>query len=400
MGSKRANGEGTVRKRTDGRWEGFITVGHKENGKPIYKSVFAKTQKELMPKLRKLIEDYKGVELTEESGMTVREWLDKWMKDYVEPKLRPSTIHGYRRQCKVISEYIGDKPVKLLTTADCQRMYNKYKKSGRRNNVAELGTEVADSTVRRLHMMFHEAMDAAQRRRLIASNPTEGTEVPGCNYKEMSVLNEEQLEKYMEAIKMDPVWHDFFYLELTTGLRLGEICGLKWEDFDEKKGTLKIQRSIGRTVNGKNITVGDPKTEKGKRMIKLPDSTFQVLLRRKEKYKGDWMFPSIKYPGKPVAPSGAYHRHKQILQDLELPSIRFHDLRHTFATHALKSGVDAKTLSGILGHTNASFTLDTYTHVTNEMQFRASEIVGDFMEEILGKDLMPWLEDEKTEPVL
>ena len=259
---------------------------------------------------------------------------------------------------------------------------------------------MADSTVRRLHMMFHEAMDAAQRKRLIAINPTEGTVVPGCNYKEMTVLNEEQLEKYMDALTKDPVWHDFFYLELTTGLRLGEICGLKWEDFDEKKGTLKIQRSIGRTVNGKNITVGDPKTEKGKRMIKLPDSTFQVLLRRKEKYKGDWMFPSIKYPGKPVAPSAAYHRHKQILKDLDLPSIRFHDLRHTFATHAIKSGVDAKTLSGILGHTNASFTLDTYTHVTNDMQFRASEIVGDFMEEILGKDLMPWLEEEKTEPIL
>lgn len=140
----------------------------------------------------------------------------------------------------------------------------------------------------------------------------------------------------MDALTKDPVWHDFFYLELTTGLRLGEICGLKWEDFDEKKGTLKIQRSIGRTVTGQNITVGDPKTEKGKRMIKLPDSTFQVLLRRKEKYKGDWMFPSIKYPGKPVAPSAAYHRHKQILKDLDLPSIRFHDLRHTFATHAIK----------------------------------------------------------------
>ena len=400
MGSKRANGEGTVRKRKDGRWEGFITVGHKENGKPIYKSVFAKTQKELMPKLRKLIDDYKGVELTEESSMTVREWLDKWLKEYAEPKLRPSTLKSYRYECEKICEYIGDKQVKLLTTADCQRMYNKFKKSGRTKNVAELGTKMADSTVRRLHMMFHEAMDAAQRKRLIAINPTEGTVVPGCNYKEMTVLNEEQLEKYMDALTKDPVWHDFFYLELTTGLRLGEICGLKWEDFDEKKGTLKIQRSIGRTVTGKNITVGDPKTEKGKRVIKLPDSTFQVLLRRKEKYKGDWMFPSIKYPGKPVAPSGAYHRHKQILQDLELPSIRFHDLRHTFATHALKSGVDAKTLSGILGHTNASFTLDTYTHVTNDMQFRASEIVGDFMEEILGKDLMPWLGDEKTEPVL
>ena len=166
MANKRPNGEGTVRKRVDGRWEGTIVVGHKENGKPIYKSVFAKTQKELMPKLRKLIDDYKGVELTEESGMTVREWLDKWMKEYVEPKLRPSTIHGYRRQCKVISEYIGDKPVKLLTTADCQRMYNKYKKSGRKNNVAELGTEVADSTVRRLHMMFHEAMRCSSAKKI------------------------------------------------------------------------------------------------------------------------------------------------------------------------------------------------------------------------------------------
>ena len=400
MPSKRANGEGTVRKRKDGRWEGFITVGHKENGKPIYKSVFAKTQKELMPKLRKLIDDYKGVELTEECGMTVREWLDMWIKEYAEPKLRPSTICSYRHQCNVISEYIGDKVVNLLTAADCQRMYNKYKKSGRKRKLAEHGAEVADSSVRRLHMMFHEAMDAAWRRRLIACNPTEGTVVPACNYKEMAVLDEEQLDEYMEAIKTDPLWHDLFYVELTTGLRLGELCGLKWEDFDDKKGTLKIQRSIGRTVSGKQISEGDPKTEKGKRTIKLPDSTFQVLLRRKEKCKGEWVFPSLKFPGKPTAPSAAYHRHKQILKELELPSIRFHDLRHTFATHALKNGVDAKTLSGILGHTNASFTLDTYTHITSELQFRASEIVGGFMEEILGKDLMPWLEEEKTEPVL
>ena len=399
MGSKRANGEGTVRKRKDGRWEGFITVGHKENGKPIYKSVFAKTQKELMPKLRKLIDDYKGVELTEESSMTVREWLGKWLKEYAEPKLRPSTLKSYRYECEKICEYIGNKQVKLLTTADCQRMYNKFKKSGRTKNVAELGPEMADSTVRRLHMMFHEAMEAAQRKRLIAINPTEGTVVPGCNYKEMTVLNEEQLEKYMDAITKDPVWHDFFYLELTTGLRLGEICGLRWEDFDEKKGTLKIQRSLGRVVKGK-AHLGDPKTEKGKRTIHLPESTYQVLLERKGKVNSDWVFPSNKYNGQPTAPSAAYHRHKQILADLDLPSIRFHDLRHTFATHAIKSGVDAKTLSGILGHTNASFTLDTYTHVTNDMQFRASEIVGDFMEEILGKDLMPWLEEEKTEPVL
>ncbi len=93
----------------------------------------------------------------------------------------------------------------------------------------------------------------------------------------------------------------------------------------------------------------------------------------------------------------AYKKLKEILSKNELPDIRFHDLRHTFATHALTSGVDAKTLSKILGHTQASFTIDTYTHVTTDMQRKASEVVGDFLEDIFGKELKPWLEEEKTE---
>ena len=100
--------------------------------------------------------------------------------------------------------------------------------------------------------------------------------------------------------------------------------------------------------------------------------------------------PSLLEPEKPTSPSAAYHRLKVILKGAGLPDIRFHDLRHTFATHAMRSGVDAKTLSGILGHTNASFTLDTYTHVTNDMQKNAANIVGGFMEELFGKELKPW----------
>ena len=110
----------------------------------------------------------------------------------------------------------------------------------------------------------------------------------------------------------------------------------------------------------------------------------------------DYFFSTIK-PEKPTAPSAAYHRLKVILKDAGLPDIRFHDLRHTFATHAMKSGVDAKTLSGILGHTNASFTLDTYTHVTTDMHRNAAAIVGDFMEEIFGKELKPWQDEESRE---
>lgn len=395
MARKRADGEGTIRRRVDGRWEGTIVVGHKDDGKPITRSVYAKTQKDLIPKMRRLVERYQGVELKEESSMTVRQWLEIWLEEYAAPRIRPSTLDGYRSNARKINAHIGDKQIRSVTTADCQRMYNKLKKYGREVYSPIYGTELADATIRGIHMMLHEAMETAKLRNLIPTNPTCGTTIPKCNYREMCVLNEEQLDRYMEGIRADPVWHDFFYLELTTGLRLGELCGLRWEDFDHQKGVLRVQRSLGRTVNG-NHRSGAPKTEKGKRFIHLPGSTYQMLLSRKKQVYGEWIFPSLRNACFPTAPSAAYHRHKQILSDLGLPNLRFHDLRHTFATHALKSGVDAKTLSGILGHTNASFTLDTYTHVTDEMQFRASEIVNGFMEDIFGKDLMPWLSEENT----
>ena len=95
-------------------------------------------------------------------------------------------------------------------------------------------------------------------------------------------------------------------------------------------------------------------------------------------------------------PDSAYRQLKKFLTEAGLPNIRFHDLRHTFSTHALSSGVDAKTLSGILGHSRASFTLDTYTHVTGDMQKRASEVVGDFLTELLGEELKPWEESAKA----
>ena len=91
-----------------------------------------------------------------------------------------------------------------------------------------------------------------------------------------------------------------------------------------------------------------------------------------------------------IAPGTAYNRLKVLLKEAGLPDIRFHDLRHTFATHALSSGVDAKTLAGILGHTKASFTLDTYTHTTGDMQKRAAEIVGGFLTDYLGEEMNPW----------
>ena len=198
----------------------------------------------------------------------------------------------------------------------------------------------------------------------------------------MQILNEEQFKIFLEAIKCYPEWYDFFYTECTTGLRLGEICGLRWEDFDEETGKLKISRSVT-AKRGGGLTWGETKTETGKRTILLPPSTASILRRRKETAFGEWIFRNLYNPELPMSPSSAYNKLKVILKNAELPLIRFHDLRHTFATHSLISGVDAKTLSKILGHTNASFTLDTYTHVTTDMQQRASKIIGSFVDDFI-----------------
>ena len=134
---------------------------------------------------------------------------------------------------------------------------------------------------------------------------------------------------------------------------------------------------------GGGVKVGETKTEKGTRSIQLPPSTVEILKARKKKSYSEWIFHNPTVPELPLSPETAYRRMKTLLRYAELPPIRFHDLRHTFATHALTSGVDAKTLSGILGHTKTSFTLDTYTHVTGDMHRKASEIVGGFMEDFM-----------------
>ena len=396
MSGKRPDGDGLVRKRDDGRWEGRIVIGHKEDGAPIFKSVFARTQKELMPKLHAAIDCYRGADLNEKGNMTLSEWAEEWLQSYAEPMLRPSTLHGYRSDIKRhIGPALGKKMLRSITQRDVQKFYNALRK---KSYYGKDGEEkyLSDSTVRGIHMLLHEILEAAVRSRMIVSNPTDGTVIPKFNRPPMKILNEEQLERFMEAIRDEPLWYDFFYTEITTGLRRGEICGLKWCDFDESGGTLQICRSV-HVIEGGDREIGETKTERGKRKIVLPASTLHVIRERKKTAQSVWIFPDLLEPEKPTSPSGAYYQLKTILKKAGLPDIRFHDLRHTFATHAMKSGVDAKTLSGILGHTNASFTLDTYTHVTTDMHRNAAAIVGDFMTEIFGEELKPWQNDESKE---
>ncbi|HBO65707.1 MAG TPA: site-specific integrase [Clostridiales bacterium] len=383
---RRPQGDGTIRKRNDGRWEARIIVGHKNDGSPMYKSAFAKTQKSALKELHHLIELYRDVDLTEDCRMTLGEWLDKWLDEYMIFTIRESTLDSYRAMVKnQVKPFIGGKQIASLTTADMQKFYNKIKKEGRVREHPIHGKTLADSMVRGVHMMLHEALDTAVKERLIAKNPTNGTTVPKCNYPEKQILGDSQLDTFLEAIKGEEYWDTFFYVEVMTGLRRGEICGLKWQDINFEENKLQVKRSVS-VKKGGGVSIGETKTETGVRSILMPPSVAEVLQNRKQRAITEWVFPNFMHPEQPISPATAYRKLKIILKHAGLPLIRFHDLRHTFATHATHGGVDPKTLAGILGHTNASFTLDTYTHVTNDMQKAASNIVGNIMQNIMIKE--------------
>ena len=310
-----------------------------------------------------------------------------------------SNYKGNRGTCgstHYIKPQLGDKQISLISRQDIQRMYRRLKTEGRIHEHPEMGHQLSDSMVRHIHSTLHAALKDAVQAHVIPRNPTEGTTVPKPNYKPKRILTGEELDAFLAVVEQDGVWRDFFQTELMTGLRRGEICGLQWSDFDGEAGTLKVCRTLHGQRKGE-YTVGETKTNQGMRTIILPKTVTDILRRRKADTISQWIFPDPVKPEDPVNPGSAYLHMKTLLRRAGLPSIRFHDLRHTFATHALTSGVDAKTLSGILGHTNASFTLDTYTHVTSDMQKTASGIVGGFMEDIFGKELKPWQESEKPE---
>ena len=331
MAKRRPSGDGMVRKRDDGRWEGRIVVGHKENGDSIFHYVSAKTQKALMEKMHRCIVEYDGAELTEDSRMTLGEWLDIWLKECAEPSVRPSTYKGYRGYAeRNIKPSLGSKQISKVTAADVQTLYRKLQREGGVD-----GGALSPTTVRRIHGVLHQALNAAVDRHLIVKNPTDDVTLPKKVTAAKTILNDKQLERFMEAIKTDEHWHNFFYLEITTGLRRGELCGLMWTDIDAEKGTLTVRRTLHNKEGG-GYYVGETKTGAGRRIIKLPPSTVQLLSERKRTSISQWIFPNPIHPEDPIMPNSGYTRMKKLLAEAGLPDMRFHDLRHPYVKHTTK----------------------------------------------------------------
>lgn len=379
MAKKRANGEGSIRKRKDGRWEGRYTAGRDPTtGKPIYKNVLSKTQAETKEKLKKAIERTKELDVGKAGKYTVGQWMDVWFENYAKVKVRPSshqTYHGYIENH--IKPNIGSVPLTKLISLDLQKLYKDLLKSGRvkRTESKAQPKGLSAKTVRNIHQIISSALQLAKEQKLILDNPAEGCALPKQEHREMKVLPAEQLNSFLREAKESGVF-ELYYTELATGLRRGELLGLKWEDIDLETGSLRVRRQIAR-IN-KEVVEAPLKTKNAYRTLALSADAVDVLKEQRKKVgNSPWVFPSP--TGGPISPDSVLHMLHRILKRAGLPKVRFHDLRHTFATLALQNGVDIKTVSGMLGHYSAGFTLDTYTHVTTSAQKEAAKTMGNIL---------------------
>ena len=384
MPKRRANGEGNIRKRKDGRWEGRYTAGHDPTtGKQIFKNVLGRTQAEVKQKLNVALEELKKVDVIVSDQMTTGEWLDTWLEHYAKPVMRATTYNNYETLIRLhIKPYIGEVKLNKLTTLQIQKLYNRLLTHGRfdRSEAKDQPKGLSGKTVRNIHTVIHSACEKAIMERLLAVNPTKGCRLPKKERTEMKVLPPEKLADFFREAKETGVF-ELYYLDLSTGLRRGELLGLKWSDINFETRMLDVKRQIQR-VNGV-IQETAPKTHNAYRKILLPVEAVEILQQYKAKQaiESEYIFPSP--TGGIMEPDCARKMLKRVLQRAGLDELRFHDLRHTFATLALQNGVDVKTLSGILGHYSAGFTLDTYAHVTTQMQEEAANKRGDFLQQVI-----------------
>ena len=325
MAKRRANGEGNIRKRKDGRWEGRYTAGYDPvTGKQVFKNVLGKTQAEVKEKLKKALEVNEKVDFTRTGKHTVSSWMEEWFENVCKIKVRPSSHQTYRGYIDHhITPYIGKIPLEKLSTMDLQKLYRKLMNNGRveRIEAENQPKGLSAKTVRNINQVISSAMDFAVAQKIILENPCKAVALPKIEHKEMQTIPAEQLQVFLQEAKATGVY-EMYYIELATGLRRGELLGLKWSDIDWKNGIIKVKRQVAR-VDGE-IVEAPLITKNSYRAVTISQQAIEVLKQQKAKTDDEYVFPSPN--GGPISPDSVNNMLKRVLARAGIPKVRFHDL--------------------------------------------------------------------------
>ena len=372
MAKRRKSGEGTVRQRKDGRWEGRVVVGYDENGLPKTKNVLAKTKTECVEKLEALKETVSSPTAVKSNpDMSFGDWMDFWYQNYSKISLRPSTQAGYENHIyKHIIPALGRIPLNKLTQNDLQVFYANLKKNGRVNRTEIYGEGLSDRSVRACHGCCRTALDKAVAEKLIRVNPAIGCKLPPKRGKEMQILTQDEMQRLLIQAKEEG-FYEMFLLDIATGMRRGELLALQWEDVNFETGEVRINKQV-QAVNGELI-VSQPKTKSSNRTIILPPAMLRMLMEYRKTNQSRWLFPSPVKEDSPRDPTSCRKWLSIILEHAGCKRVRFHDFRHLFSTQAIQYGMDLKTLAATIGHASVETTLNIYSHVTDEMQRNAAQ---------------------------
>lgn len=380
--AKRGNGEGSIRQRKNGLWEGQYVSGRDEDGKLQKKSVYGKTKKEVVEKLATITTDIRSGLYLPPEKISVGEWLDVWHKEYLGP-IKETTATQYEYQMRVnVKPYIGDIKLQKLTTPMIQKLYRE-----------RLEDNLSPKSVKNLHGMLHKALDQAVRCRYLKFNPADACQLPRVEKKEMMVLSEDHyLYEFLEEIKGKP-HEDLFFVDVFTGMREGEILGLTWDCIDFKKEIIHVDKQLKRKQGNKNVYFFDTLKNGKKRVVAPAPDVFKVLRNVKKEqaenrlkhgeefHNPDNLVFTDEY-GKHIGAECLLKCFKRRVAAIGIPEMRFHDLRHTYATLSLQNDVDPKTVSESLGHATVAFTLDVYGHVTEKMQKESANRMQSYIENL------------------
>ena len=372
--SKRGNGEGSVCRRPDGRWQGSITIGRDDRGRLIRKYFYGKTRKETSEKLNRAIEEMRDNRFINKSdNPTVEQWCHEWLWSYKRNSVKQKTFDQYETILRThIIPDIGDIRLDDLKTMHIQRIINKMHDSG-----------LSHRTIEVMKIVMHAALKQAQRNKLVGENVCENVVLPRKQPKRIRVLNEDEQTKLIAALKDNYIGRGLLFA-LYTGMRRGEVLALKWSDYDKNEKTISITKALSRVRtynkdgNKTMLTVTTPKTDTSIRTVPLIDKAVELLAehkRRQERYMelvgdyytdNDLIFSSSR--GDYLDPGNFNRKLNKTVKKIGIAQISPHALRHSFATRGLEAEVSLKAMQELLGHSSITVTGDIYTHILKEQK--------------------------------